>query len=369
MSNRQVYIPGQLFTGDNWLNGHAVVTTGTEITAVIPANLLPDDAVVTKLPDISMVPAFIDVQLYGASKRLLSAYPDTESLYLLNESNRQGGTALCLPTIATNTQEVCLKAIDAVKAYHAAGGEGIYGLHLEGPWLHPLRRGAHIESLIHPPKEDEVARLLDYGADVIKMITLAPEVCTDNIIRRLLDAGIILSAGHSNATYGEAVHGFSQGITAVTHLFNAMSPLHHREPGLAGAAMDDKRVMVSIIPDGYHVDYAAVRIAKAAMGERLFAITDAVTETGQGPYQHTPAGDKYEAAGILSGSALTMQRCLHNLVTHVQLDMSEALRMCSWYPARVLRLDSKLGKIEPGYQACFTLLDKELQVKDVIGVA
>ncbi|MDF2381112.1 N-acetylglucosamine-6-phosphate deacetylase [Nostoc ellipsosporum NOK] len=367
MSNRQVYIPGQLFTGDNWLNEHAIVTTGTEITAIIPADTLPDDVLVTDLRNGILVPAFIDVQLYGAGKRLFSAFPDTESLSVINESNRRGGTALCLPTIATNTQEVCLQAIDAVNTYQANGGHGIYGVHLEGPWLHPARRGAHIESLIHPPTIDEVKKLLDHGDGVIKMITLAPEVCPDAIIQLLLDAGIILSAGHSNATYQEATAAFGKGITAVTHLFNAMSPLHHREPGLAGAAMDDKRVMASIIPDGYHVDFAAVRIAKAAMGERLFAITDAVTETPTGPYRHTPAGDKYEAAGILSGSALTMERCLHHLVKDVQLDTAEALRMCSLYPARMLRLDSRLGKIEPGYRACFTLLDKNLHVTGVIG--
>lgn len=367
MTGRQVYIPDQLFTGESWLRGHAVVTAGTEISSVVPVDALPAETTVTKLPGTWMVPAFIDVQIYGAAKRLFSVFPDTASLSLLNASNRRSGTALCLPTIATNTQEVCLQAIDAVKAYHQAGGQGIYGLHLEGPWLNPVRRGAHIESLIHPPAEDEVARLLEYGAGIIRMITLAPEVCDDRIIKRLLDAGIILSAGHSNATYAEAVHGFDLGITAVTHLFNAMSPLQHRAPGLAGAAMDDKRVMAGIIPDGFHVDFAAVRIAKAAMADRLFAITDAVTDTDQGPYQHTAAGQKYEAAGILSGSALTMQDCLRNLTTAAALDTTEALRMCSLYPARVLGVDNKLGKIKPGYKACFTLLDKDLRVTDMIG--
>ena len=257
------------------------------------------------------------------------------------------------------------KCIVAVKEYWSNGGEGILGLHLEGPWINPVKRGAHIESLIHPSTIQETEELLNYGKGVIRMITLAPEVCSKEILDLILSHHIIMSAGHSNATYAEAKTGFSNGITAVTHLYNAMSPLQHRQPGLVGAAMDDARVMASIIPDGHHVDYAAIRIAKQVMKERLFVITDAVTETAQGYYQHQPVGDKYEADNILSGSALTMAKAVQNLVNFGAIDLGEALRMCSLYPAKVLGI-KELGKIDTGYNARMVVLDDQMEVKQLL---
>jgi N-acetylglucosamine-6-phosphate deacetylase len=144
-----------------------------------------------------------------------------------------------------------------------------------------------------------------------------------------------------------------------------MSPLQHRQPGLVGAAMDDNAVMASIIPDGHHVDYAAVRIAKKIMKERLFVITDAVTETSSGQYRHKQVGDKYEAEKILSGSALTMAKALQNLVNFGGIDPGEALRMCSLYPAKVLSMKEH-GKIARGYHASMVVLDDMLQVKQLL---
>jgi N-acetylglucosamine-6-phosphate deacetylase len=253
-----------------------------------------------------------------------------------------------------------------VRAYCKNGGEGIAGLHIEGPWINPLKRGAHIESLVHKPEFEEVKQLLEYGKDVIKMITLAPEVCSEEIIRLILSYGVIISAGHSNATYNEAKQGITYGIKVATHLYNAMSPLQHREPGLVGAVMDDERVMASIIPDGHHVDFAAIRIAKKAMGDRLFAITDAVTNTEKGHYHHKLEGDKYEAAGILSGSALTMNSALKNLVNFAHIPLDEALRMCSLYPARVLRIDNEFGMIAPGYICRMAVLNADMDVIQLI---
>ena len=157
---------------------------------------------------------------------------------------------------------------------------------------------------------------LNMAKDVIKIITLAPEVCSQEVIDLILSYNVIISAGHSNASYTEAINSFTKGITAVTHLYNAMSPLQHRAPGLVGAAMDNKKVMASIIPDGHHVDYAAIRIAKEVMKERLFIITDAVTETTEGYYPHHLEGSKYVSNNILSGSALTMNKAVQNLVEY-----------------------------------------------------
>lgn len=346
-----IYIADKIFTGDTWLTNYAVIVENGKVEAVIPVSSLSSSQPVKQFDNCFIAPAFIDLQIYGANGKLLAAYPAADSLYELKEYCEKGGAAYCLPTVATNTREVFYKCIDAVKDYWKAGGEGVLGLHLEGPWINPAKRGAHIESLIHSPTLSEASDLLEYGKGVIRMITLAPEICSREVVDLILSHNIIISAGHSNATYNEANTGFINGISAVTHLYNAMSPLQHRAPGLVGAAMDSNTVIASIIPDGHHVDYAAIRIAKQVMKERLFVITDAVTDTTAGYYQHTQVGDKYEAGNILSGSALTMVKAIQNLVNFTGIELGEALRMCSLYPARVIKQEQESGKIEKGYKA------------------
>jgi N-acetylglucosamine-6-phosphate deacetylase len=366
LKDRTIYTASHIFTGDNWLPDHAIIVKNGMIESILPAVTLPDNLETKDFGDCTIAPAFVDAQIYGAQGKLLSAYPEKDSLVKLVEHCRKSGTSYCLPTIATNTKEIFYQCIDAVKDYWKEEGEGIIGLHLEGPWINPIKRGAHMEELVHPPSLSEVKELLNYGKGVIKMITLAPEVCCEEIIDYMCLQDFVLSAGHSNATYQQAMNGFEQGISAVTHLYNAMSPFQHREPGLAGAAMNQEHAMVSIIPDGHHVDYAAIQIAKKILGERLFAITDAVTETTIGPYKHYLAGDKYESAGILSGSALTMAKALYNLVNHVGIDLEESLRMCSLYPAKLLGLDRESGRIRPGYKADMVVLYNDLNVKEMI---
>lgn len=356
----------QIFTGEQWLSNHAIVIDKGLIQEIIPLSGVDAAEEVQHFDNCIIAPAFMDLQIYGAYGKLLSVFPEADALYKLNEYCNKGGAVYCLPTVATNTREVFINAIDAVKAYWKEGGKGVLGLHLEGPWINPLKRGAHIEALIHSPTVAEVQELLDYGKGVIKMITLAPEVCSKEITDCILSYGIIISAGHSNATYRKAKEGFANGITTVTHLFNAMSPLQHREPGLAGAVMDDDKIFSSIIPDGFHVDYAAIRIAKQVMKERLFVITDAVTDTTEGYYKHAMSGDKYEAAGILSGSALTMIKAVKNLVDNNVTSLEEALRMCSLYPAQVMGMDKQLGRIEKGYEASLVVLNEQLELVKLV---
>jgi N-acetylglucosamine-6-phosphate deacetylase len=366
LANIKIYTAQRIFTGDAWLNDHAVMVENGSISSVVPVSSLSSSQPVHSFDDCIIAPAFIDLQIYGAYGKLLAAYPEADSLFKLAAYCEKGGAAFCMPTVATNTYEVFYKSIDAVKDYWNKNGEGILGLHLEGPWINSVKRGAHIESLIHSPSIQQAEELLNYGKGVIKIITLAPEVCSKEVIDLILSHNIIISAGHSNATYNEAKTGFANGITTVTHLYNAMSPLQHRKPGLVGAAMDDSTVMASIIPDGHHVDYAAVRIAKQVMKERLFVITDAVTINTEGYYQHTVAGDKYEADGILSGSALGMNKAVKNLVDHAGIELAEALRMCSLYPAKVLKTENRLGRIAPGYQSVMTVLNTDLEVVSLL---
>lgn len=366
MTGTKAYTAGRIFTGEEWLDDHLVITGNDRITSIIPRSDYSGDITVQSFAGHFIAPAFVDLQIYGAHGKLLAVYPEADSLKKLDAYCRAGGATYCLPTVATNTYDVFYKSIDAIRNYWEAGGTGVLGLHIEGPWINKVRRGAHIESMIHAPTKETVSKLLDYGRDVIRMITLAPEQCDPAIIEMLLKHGVVISAGHSDASYEEGIHAFDNGIRTATHLFNAMSPLQHRKPGLVGAIMDHKTAAASIIPDGYHVDWAAVRIAKKVLSERLFVITDAVTETAEDPYPHTLAGDKYESSGILSGSALTMSKAAQNLVRHAGIDKEEALRMCSLYPARVIGLDKVLGKIEPDYSTNFVVLDQDLNATQVV---
>lgn len=366
MPDRKAYKTERVFTGDAWLNDHVVIVEDKTISSIVPFSSISNEENIHEFPGCVIAPAFIDLQIYGAYGKLFAAFPETDSLFKLNDFCKKSGTAYCLPTVATNEKETFFRCIDTVKEYWKQNGKGILGLHIEGPWINPVKKGAHIESLIHSPTIEEVKELLDHGKNVIKMITLAPELCNKKIIDLILSHNIIISAGHSNASYKEAKDGFANGISSVTHLYNAMSGLHHREPGLVGAAFDHDKVMASIIPDGHHVGYEAISIAKKIMGERLFAITDAVTDTDKGYYKHQPSGDKYEAEGILSGSALTMNKALQNLINHAGIELSEALRMCSLYPARLMKMDNEFGKITSGYKASMVVLDKQLHVVTLI---
>ena len=358
---RNIYTADKIFTGSDWLPDHSIITEDELIVDVLPMVSLSSEMTIAKhLPIIA--PAFIDVQIYGADSKLFATYPTADSLQKLYRHCAAGGTHYFLPTAATNTIEVFYKCIDAIKEYWDKSGKGVFGFHIEGPWINKLKRGAHIESLIHSPTLDEVNELLAYGKGVIKIITLAPEVCSKEIVDLILSNDIIVSAGHSNATFAEGTDAFDNGIATATHLFNAMSPLHHREPGLPAAILQHPSVMASIIPDGFHVDFEMISIAKQIMKERLFIITDAVTETNEGLYPHQLAEDKYESNGILSGSVLSMAKGVKNLVDKVGIELSEALRMASLYPARLLGMSNSMGMIKRGYKADLVFLDNALNV-------
>lgn len=356
----------QFFDGNQWRKGIIATENGTVKELIFEKNSGPVTSI-KKYEGCFIAPAFIDVQIYGAHQRLLAAYPEAASLHKLYEYCTKGGAMLFLPTVATNSPEVFKQCINAVKDYWKEGGQGVWGLHLEGPWINAAKKGAHLQQFIHSPSMEEVMELINYGNGVVKMITLAPEVCRDEIVEWLHSQQIVVSAGHTNATFQQATRSFDKGIKAVTHLYNAMSPLQHRQPGMAGACMLHPQVKASIIADGYHVDFDAIRIAKKMMGERLFVITDAVTETLEGPYQHHLInGDHYECDGVLSGSAMTMHSSFVNLVKKAGIEVEEALRMCSLYPAEVLGCQNRHGKIAPGFAAQFIVLDKDLNLVEVI---
>lgn len=343
----------ELFTGEHWISEVVVVIENGKITAIKKEGYDHKNA----FPLI--VPAFIDLQIYGAAGKLLSAFPNTDTIQKIYDYCLASGTAYFQPTIATQSLEIIYNSINAVKDYKHKGGKGCIGLHIEGPWINPIKKGAHASQFIHKPDLKEVKALLDDGKDHISMITLAPEIVDNDIIQYIINSGVVVSAGHSDANYDEATQAFNNNITVATHLFNAMSALQHRSPGMVGAIFNHKKVLCSIVPDGYHVDFNAIKIAKTLMGDRLFCITDAVTTSHSGIYQHQLVGEKFESAGVLSGSCLTQLKCVNNLIDEVGIDLGEAVRMCSLYPARVMKRAEISGTITINENANFVCLNSE----------
>jgi N-acetylglucosamine-6-phosphate deacetylase len=361
------FVAKEIFDGHDISTGKAVLVNEDKIIDIVSFSEIPATYRIQHINGYLLAPAFIDLQLYGGNGKLFSTELTTESLEATYESCLQGGCSQFMITMATNSIEKFLLGIEVVRDYWTIGGKGLLGLHLEGPYINPAKKGAHIEKYIKIPTVDEVKMLLQKGDGVIKMMTLAPEQCDETIIDILLQQDIIVSAGHSNATYEEAIDGFYQGIPVATHLFNAMSPLQGREPGMVGAIYDNTDVMCSIVCDGVHVDFASVRVSKKIMEERLFFITDAVTEVSHGEYQHVFKEDRYVLPnGTLSGSSLSMMQCVKNGVEKVGIPLPEALRMASLYPARVLQAEDKMGCLKAGANADFVVLDELLNLKQLI---
>lgn len=360
-------IAREIFTGHDIQTGKAVLIRDGKIVDTVPVEDIPAGYRVRELPGYMLAPAFIDLQIYGGNGLLFSADLSTAALEATYEYCLQGGCTQFMITMATNSIDKFIHGLEVAREYRRSGGKGLLGVHLEGPYINPAKKGAHIEKYIKTPTLEEITLLLQKGKDVFRMMTLAPERCDPACIDLLLRNGIIVSAGHSNATYDEAIDGFYKGIPAATHLFNAMSPLQGRQPGMLGAIYDNNDVRCSVVCDGVHVDFASIRISKKIMQDRLFFITDAVTEVQYGEYTHLFKGDRYTLPdGTLSGSSLTMLRCVTNGVEKVGIPLPEALRMASLYPAAVLGEQEKRGCIQPGACADLVLLDDQLNILQVI---
>jgi N-acetylglucosamine-6-phosphate deacetylase len=364
---KTAYVNGIIYTGDECITDKSVITENGIVVDIVPADEVSGDYKPVDLKGANLAPAFIDMQIYGGNGKMFSQDLSTESLQSTYEYCLSGGATHFMITMATNTIQIFLKGIELVKKYWEEGGKGVLGLHLEGPYINPIKKGAHVESCIKKPTREEVKMLLREGKGVVKMMTLAPEQCDMEIIELLMKNDVIVSAGHTNATYHQGIDGFNNGIPAATHLFNAMSPFQSREPGMVGAIYDHDKVTSSVVCDGVHVDFAAIRISKQIMKERLFYITDAVAEVKEGAYQHIFRGDRYTLPdGTLSGSSLTMMKCVENGVKRVGIPLEESLRMASTHPARLLPANAKLGKIAKGYNSNFVVFNDAFEVMQVL---
>ncbi|QKJ32519.1 N-acetylglucosamine-6-phosphate deacetylase [Mucilaginibacter mali] len=354
----------QIITNGETITGKAVLIANGKIAAILPDTDIPANAKRIDLNNAYLAPGLIDLQVYGSGGQLFSGAPSIEALHQMETDFLKQGTTGFLATAATNTNEVIERGILAGKAYAKQAIGNFLGLHIEGPYFNPKRKGAHPEEFIRKAALAEVKRWIEMGEGVIKMITLAPELQDEEVIDYLHSQGVIVSAGHTDASYEQASAFFDGRIKAATHLFNAMPQMHHRAPGIIPAIFE-KQPYTSIVADGIHVSYPMIAMAKRQLGDKLFLITDAVTETNEGTHQHRLNGDHYVMNGTISGSALTMLKAIKNCVDKANISLPDAVNMASLYPARLAGLKDK-GKIEAGYIADLLVFNNNFEVQHVV---
>ena len=317
-----------------------------------------------------LVPGFIDLQLNGGFGHDFTTNPKT--IWEVAAKLPQFGVTSFLPTIITSPLETIEQAqavINTKSAPDTPPLANVLGLHLEGPFLNPAKKGAHNADYILPPMPDVTAEWSPQTG--VRLVTLAPEMPGAlPMIKKLIANGVVVSAGHSMATFDEAMAGFNAGIRYATHLFNAMPPLHHRDPGLPGAALADERITIGLIPDGVHVHPALVKSVWQMAGSRLNAVTDGMAALGMpdGSYDlgdytvGVKNGEARLANGTLAGSIVQPPQMLTNLTTFTGASLKEILPTVTTIPAELLGMGQRKGKIAPGYDADFVLLNSDYSV-------
>ena len=355
-----------IYSGEEKLEGKSVLIDKGLIQGIVDRDQVPADAQIVDLTGQYIAPGLIDLQIYGSGGQLFGGKPTVEALERMEEVLLSQGCTGFLATVATNSPEIVEQAIASAKAFRKVSKGIFLGLHLEGPYLNARRKGAHPESYIKKAELSELQSWVESAEGEIRVMTVAPELQDLEVLNYLVSQDIVVSAGHSDANYEEAIPLFKGPVRAATHLFNAMPPLHHRDPGLV-AAIFKQKPYTSIIADGIHVAYPMVEIAKRQLGDKLFLITDAVTATGEGIYPHIFNEDRYVMPdGTLSGSCLSMWQAVKNCVAFAGIDLEEALRMASTYPAKVINRTDNLGMVKPGYHANLIIFDQQLNLKDTV---
>ena len=352
-----------VYTGYEKLSGKVIIIDDDIIKAVVDDKDIPANVKIADYEGCVIAPGLIDLQIAGGGGYLFSENPSAVALNAMGESILKSGTTAFLIAVPTNSFDAYRAMFDVLKNNpHPA----VLGLHLEGPYISKERGGAHNRKYIRQANKNELKELLDEAGGVVKMMTLAPELCDKGFIELLNDYGVVTAAGHSNATFGEAMAGFEWGVRTSTHLFNAMTPFHHRDPGLPGATFLSDNAYASIIADGIHVDYNAVSLAKKIMKERLYLVSDAVEAYAGGAYPHVRQDDRFTLPdGTLSGSNLNMLRAVRNCVEYAGIPIDEAVRMATLYPSRLMDMRN-YGSISQGSVANLTVFDDKYSLKQVI---
>ena len=369
---RTALVNGRILAGDRIVTGQTVLLADGRIEAIaLPTDPRCRDAASVDLEGQLLLPGFIDVQVNGGGGVLFNDDPSPESIRAIGAAHRQYGTTGFLPTLISDDLDTIAQAIAAVQSSLDARRPGALGIHIEGPFLNWARRG------VHDPKhlrrlENGVISLLCSLRGGRTVLTLAPEMATADMIAQLTAGGILVSAGHSDASYAQTAAAIAHGVRGFTHLFNAMAPLAPREPGIVGAALYDANTWCGIIVDGHHVDPVMLKLAlRCKRHDRFMLVTDAMPPVGspatsfvlQGRTIHVVDGVCRDENGTLAGTGLDMATAVRNAVHLLDLSIVEAARMASEYPAGFLGLDDELGRIAPGFRANLVLMDDDLQVR------
>jgi N-acetylglucosamine-6-phosphate deacetylase len=368
---RKAFVNCRLFDGEREHKGLAVIVEDGQVV-----DLVTDDRAASHadesidLGGLRLVPGFIDLQVNGGGGVLFNDAPTVDALRTIVDAHRAFGTTACLPTLITDTGETMRAAIAAVREAIEQGVPGIIGIHLEGPHLNPERHGVHDATRMRE-LDGQALELLCSPDTGHTLVTLAPERVIGESIRQLADRGVRVFAGHSAATYDQVRAAIDCGLTGFTHLFNAMSQLTSREPGVVGAALDDPGTFAGVIADGHHVHPASLGIAlRAKPRGKVFLVTDAMPTVGSADQTFTlnsvtvnlSAGRCVTEDGTLAGSNIGMIDAVTYLVNSGLVDRDEAIRMASAYPAAALGIDDRYGYVKPGYRANLLALDDDLKV-------
>ena len=366
----------RFYTGYEILENHAVIINGDKIERICKLDELPTGIAIENLQGAIVAPGFIDIQVNGCGGVQFNETLDAlsvETLEKMQATNLIYGCTSYLPTLITSTDGFMIKAVNVMREYLAKHPNQALGLHLEGPYINPEKKGIHDENIIRQPSQKMIDFLCE-NADVIKILTLAPEKVDSRFIKQLVNAGIHVSVGHSNGHYDDCRRGFNAGISLGTHLFNAMPYISGREPGVVGAIYDAPDVYVGIIADGQHVSWANIRNSHKIKQDHLILITDAMLLAGSdlssgvfaGKTIYYKDGRCVDENGTLGGSALTMIEAVKNAVEYVGIALDEALRMATLYPARAIGVDKTLGSISEGKIANLVIFNRDFTVAKTI---
>ena len=359
-----------IYTGEKVLYEHTVVIENGLIQAVILEKDLAKEIPTVDLNGANLSAGFIDLQLNGCGGVMFNEEISVNTLEIMQATNLKSGTTSYLPTFITSPDEGMKQAVAVMREYLSKHQNQALGLHLEGPYLSVAKKGVHRPEYIREISPEMLDFLCQNG-DVITKLTVAAENPTAEYISRFIQAGIIVSIGHSNATYEQAKQRFAEGASFATHLHNAMSPISSgREMGVVGAVLDSD-VYTGIICDGLHVHWGNIRLAKKAKGDKLVVVTDATAAAGADISEFIFVGKKvtvkegkcYDEFGALGGASVTMIESIQNLIHHTDLSLDEILRMCTLYPAKAIAVDDKLGSIAVGKVANLAIFDQQFKVK------
>ncbi|MEI6573922.1 MAG: N-acetylglucosamine-6-phosphate deacetylase [Alphaproteobacteria bacterium] len=362
---KQIFFGADLFDGKKILKDHALLVENGVISALMPVSERPRVGEAIDLSGGILSPGFIDVQVNGGGGTLFNEEPTPEGIDKIAKAHRRFGTTSLLPTVITDSPKILDEALSAGKAAYGKI-PGVLGLHVEGPFIDPVKKGAHPAEFIRALMDADIKALAAAKAGVL-LLTIAPNKVRPDHIRALVQAGIYVSLGHSNATDYEAKHAFDAGARAVTHLFNAMSQCDARAPGLVGATLADPRVICGLIADGHHVAPTAILAALAAKGpEGIALISDAMPSAAGGPDHFTLQGREVRrennrltlGSGTLAGADITLLDAVHYALS-IGISLTDILTMVTSTPARMIGLEEKIGALRPGMPADLVHLGRD----------